>query len=65
MDPGNSAIVLVALALRMGTPAKMRMGKVKKLPPPATELSALPNNEAKKRDIIGKRSRLRCNLYSN
>jgi len=32
--------VLVALAMIEGTPVKIRAGKVKKLPPPATELMA-------------------------
>src|SRR5215831_2410244 len=32
-----------------GTPAKMREGKVKKLPPPATEFSAPPRIAAMKR----------------
>src|SRR6266571_5460582 len=41
-DPGQSATVLVALALMGRTPAKIRDGNVMKLPPPATELRVPP-----------------------
>ena len=40
--PGQSATVLVALAVRAGTPRPMRAGKVSSVPPPATELTAPP-----------------------
>src|SRR6266567_504830 len=48
-EPGHNATVLVALAWMGCTPAKIRLGKVRKLPPPATELSAPPSTAAMKR----------------
>src|SRR5215472_16186131 len=53
-EPGHSATVLVALASMAGTPEKSREGKVMKLPPPATELSAPPSIAAMKRSRPGK-----------
>ena len=41
-DPGQSATVLVALAIVGATPVKSRAGTVKNVPPPATELLVLP-----------------------
>jgi hypothetical protein len=40
MDPGTSEIVLVALATTGGIPAPNKVGKVSKVPPPATAFIA-------------------------
>jgi hypothetical protein len=50
--PGRSATVLVAFAATAGTPAAIRAGNVRKLPPPAIALMA----PAKKADRISKAS---------
>jgi len=47
--PGQTAAVLVALALMGGTPANRSAGKEMKLPPPATELRVPARNAAMKR----------------
>src|SRR5579883_314756 len=46
MEPGQSATVVVALALIGATPVMTRAGKTRKLPPPATEFMAPPANAA-------------------
>jgi len=47
--PGQSAMVLVALAWIGGTPTISRAGKLKKLPPPATEFIMPPTTAAANR----------------
>src|SRR5579884_643022 len=47
--PGQSATVLVALALMEGTPEKSKAGKAINPPPPATEFTIPPAMAAKKR----------------
>jgi hypothetical protein len=47
-EPGQSATVLLALAILAGIPTNMSAGKVKKLPPPATELSVPPTTARRK-----------------
>jgi hypothetical protein len=44
--------VLVVFAEMTGTPTKTSAGKVKKLPPPATELSVPPSTAAMNRIAI-------------
>jgi hypothetical protein len=50
--PGQSAIVLVALAFTGGMPVKSSAGKAMNPPPPATELTAPPTTAAEKRRAI-------------
>src|SRR5271166_714227 len=45
--PGHSATVLVAFANFAGTPINISVGKLTKLPPPATALMAPATNAAK------------------
>ena len=47
-EPGQMATVLVALAILGAMPTKTSAGKVKKLPPPATELRVPPTNAVTK-----------------
>lgn len=46
--PGHSATVLVAFATSRGTPSQTMAGNVTSVPPPATELTALPVAAARK-----------------
>src|SRR5215472_1675819 len=50
--PGQSATVLVALALMEGIPVKSSAGKAMNPPPPATEFTAPPSRAAPKRRRI-------------
>jgi cell division ATPase FtsA len=46
--PGQSATVLVALAMSGDRPSQTMAGNVTSVPPPATELTALPTAAARK-----------------